>query len=282
MDDILRNSYDRLVACWRAQRTPAGLRVREVACVGASRTVLLAELGAADLPVVALSAGMHGDEPAGPWALLSLVADGLLDPRFAYRIWPCTNPTGFAAGTRVNAEGIDVNRTFGRGGDSPEARAIITANRDRRFALGIDLHEDPEGEGFYLYETCGAGAASRFAAGVTAAMLEAGFPLQHFGPDFELGPPGSECAQTRSAGAVVVDAAREAPFFERRLPLGIVMASRAVPRALTFETPRIRAFEARIAMHRVAVVAALARLAASARDGPTPPGAKDDDHAGTR
>ncbi|MDQ6827169.1 MAG: hypothetical protein M3Z14_08235, partial [Candidatus Eremiobacteraeota bacterium] len=66
-----------------------------MACVGAARTLLLAELGDARSPAVSISAGVHGDEPAPPWALLNIVASGMLDPRFAYRIWPCTNPTGY-------------------------------------------------------------------------------------------------------------------------------------------------------------------------------------------
>ena len=107
---------------------------------------------------------MHGDEPAAPWALLSLVRDGLLDRAFSYRLWPCTNPTGYAAGTRANAEGLDINRSFGGGGSTPEARAILTANRDRQFALSIDLHEDPEAQGFYCYELSEAGLRSRLPA----------------------------------------------------------------------------------------------------------------------
>lgn len=259
-DDILPNSYEWLEAAWRSLRGPAGVRLREIACVGAPRTLLLAEWGDPRRPLVALSAGVHGDEPAGPWALFGLVRDGLLDPRFSYRIWPCTNPTGFAAGTRASAAGADVNRSFGRGGNTPEARAILAANRDRRFALAVDLHEDHEAAGFYLYETLAPGRRSRFARPVTAAIDAAGFALQHFTPGFELGPPGSEAAQTCLPGAVVVDAAREAPFFGRDLPLGIVLVRRSAPCALTFETPLARPPAERLAMHRTALVAALLHL----------------------
>jgi hypothetical protein len=262
IDDILLNSYEGLATGWRALRARTGLRLREIACVGAPRTLLFGELGSSEAPVVSLTAGVHGDEPAAAWALLSVVRDGLLDPRFAYRIWPCTNPTGFAAGTRANAEGTDVNRSFGRGGTSPEAKAMLTANRDRRFALALDLHEDHEGDGFYLYETPADGTPGRYAVPVTGAVAAAGFPLQHFGPGFELGPPGSEAAQTCGPGAVVVDAAAETPYFGDRLPQGLVLVRRAAACALTFETPRGRPVEARIAMHRTAVVAALALLAA--------------------
>jgi murein peptide amidase A len=260
IEDIFLSRYDDLAAAWRLLRPRTGLRLREVACVGAPRTLLLAELGDPRLPVVSISAGVHGDEPAGVWALLSLVSDGLLDPRYSYRLWPCFNPTGFAAGTRTNAEGTDVNRTFGRGGNSPEAKAILTANRDRVFELAIDLHEDHEADGFYLYETAPAGWRGSYARPITAALAAAGFPLQHLPPEFELGPPGSETAQTRSTGAVLVDATREAPFFEGRLPLGLVLVRRAVACALTFETPRSREPSERVAMHRVAVVEALRRL----------------------
>ncbi|HYZ16994.1 MAG TPA: succinylglutamate desuccinylase/aspartoacylase family protein, partial [Candidatus Acidoferrum sp.] len=80
------------------------------------RTLLIAELGTPQAPTVHIIAGVHGDEPAAPWALLSIVQDGLLDPRFAYRIWPCLNPSGYERGTRENAEGDDINRGFSRGG----------------------------------------------------------------------------------------------------------------------------------------------------------------------
>jgi protein MpaA len=241
-------------------RSQTGLRLREIACVGAPRTLLLAELGDPRLSVVTISAGVHGDEPAGVWALFSLVRDGLLDPRFSYRLWPCFNPTGFDAKTRTNVEGTDVNRSFGRGGTSPEAKAILTSNRDRTFALSIDLHEDHEATGFYLYETATSGWDSTYAGPVSLAVQDAGFPLQDLPPEFELGPPGAENAQLRSRGAVIVDAPKETPFFAGALPLGLVLVRRATPRALTFEAPRTRAPEDRIAILRVAVVEALRRL----------------------
>jgi len=259
--DIFVGSAAALGSAWRSLRSSTGLRLREVACVGAPRTLLLAELGAPGLPVVALSAGVHGDEPAGVWALLSLVRDGLLDPRFAYRIWPCLNPTGFDAGSRANAEGADVNRSFGGGGRTPEARAVTTSNRDRRFALSIDLHEDHEAAGCYLYETALTGWNARYAPPVTRALTEAGFELQTFDDAFELGPPGSEIAQTRDRGTVLVDATAEAPFYGRDLPQGLVAVRASTPCALTIETPLVRSPAERIAMHRVAVVAALAQAA---------------------
>jgi hypothetical protein len=192
--------------------------------------------------------------------LLSLVNDGLLDPRFAYRIWPCLNPTGFDLRTRASADGIDVNRTFGRGGTSPEARAVLTATRDRRFVLSIDLHEDLDADGAYLYETLVPPVAARYGPAVTRALVEAGFPLQSFDDAFELGPPGSEAAQLRAPGHVLVDAVAEAPFYARDLPQGLVTVRAATPVSLTVESPARLSPADRVALHRVAIVAALATV----------------------
>lgn len=237
------------------------MRLREVACVGAPRTLLLAETGDVTQATISISAAVHGDEPAAAWALLSLVEDRLLDPRFAYRLWPCLNPTGFDAGTRANAEGVDVNRTFTGAGASPEARAVLTANRDRTFAMHIDLHEDFEADGFYMYEPVRPHAPSRFARDVTAAIVDAGFALQVLDASYDLGtPPEAAYTQTLAPGTVIVDAFEEAKFFSGS-PIAIRMLRRATSLALTFETPSRRPLPERIAMHRVAVVNALTMLA---------------------
>ena len=254
MRSITANGYYDLVAAWKRVRGRGDASVREVACVGVPRTLVLAEIpGPSGAPVVLLSAGVHGDEPAAPWALLSLVRDGLLDRRFGYRIWACTNPSGYEAGTRVNAEGIDVNRSFGRGGQSAEARAIVTANRDRKFALAIDLHEDFEADGFYLYEPIVEDRAP-YGASIVRAMDEAGFAVQDLVDDFELGYPlEAHHLRTLERGRVLPNPDAEREFFDGT-PLSLHLLRRAAERALTLESPRKRAWNERIAMHRAAVV----------------------------
>jgi predicted deacylase len=223
--------------------------------------LLVVERGGDALPTIALSSGTHGDEPAAPWALLSLVTDRLLDDRFAYRIWPCINPSGYAAGTRANAEGQDVNRSFSRGGITPEARAIITANRDRRFRLSIDLHEDFEAEGFYGYEGTAPGVAPRLAAAAAVAVEAAGLPIQDLGDlSFDLGsPPEARACQTIGRGTVTVDAREESRYFPQGLPMSLFLVRRSCPVALTFETPKRRGWNERVAMHRAAVTAVIAQ-----------------------
>ena len=254
-------TYDDLAVAWRGLR-PRGVRVREVACVGAPRTLLLAELGRAEAPTVSVSAGVHGDEPAAPWALVALVRDGLLDDRFAYRIWPCLNPGGYRAGTRENPEGADINRSFSRGGTTPEARAVITANRDRRFVLAIDLHEDFEASGTYLYEPLPPGGQPRFAHAVVRALEDAGLPVQDLEHGYDLGVPPTDPPPYRlERGAVVVDGPAEIRLFPG-LPQSLLHFRRGTP-PVTFETPRPRPWDERLAAHRVAVTAALAVLAAT-------------------
>ncbi|HTX60452.1 MAG TPA: succinylglutamate desuccinylase/aspartoacylase family protein [Verrucomicrobiae bacterium] len=251
---VTTQTYRELEARWKALRA-RGVRVREVACVGAPRTMLCAELGEAPAPVVALAAGVHGDEPAGPWALLALVESERLDPHFSYRIWPCTNPSGFALGTRANADGADVNRTFAGAGSSPEAKAILTANRDRRFALSLDLHEDCDANGFYCYEYGG----GTLGCAVLAALEEAGHPLDPLEATFDLAGPLDPQACVRERGRIVADLRAEAAAIGA-YSYSMRLARRAARFALTFESPAAAAWEDRLAMHGVAVQAAIAAL----------------------
>lgn len=245
-------TYRELVKRWKALRGRGDLRVREVACVNAPRTLLCVEMGDAALPTISLASGVHGDERAGPWALLELVERELLDPKFAYRMWPCMNPSGYEAGTRESADGIDVNRTFGRGGQSPEACAIVTANRDRRFALSIDLHEDCDASGFYCYEY-GGGEIGRTVIG---ALDAAALPIDPLDATLELAGPVTDEHCARERGRIVPDVDAEGNLLGG-LSYSMALARRAARHALTFETPSRATWAQRLALHVTAVRAAI-------------------------
>ncbi|MGE3311740.1 MAG: succinylglutamate desuccinylase/aspartoacylase family protein [Limisphaerales bacterium] len=103
-------------------------------------------------PRIYVSAGIHGDEPAGPLAVRRLVAEDAL-PRDAW-VWlcPCLNPTGFRRNTRETIDGLDLNRDY-REPRSPEVRTHVAwLDSLPDFDLTVCLHEDWEAAGFYLYE----------------------------------------------------------------------------------------------------------------------------------
>ena len=101
---------------------------------------------------VYISAGIHGDEPAGPLAIQRLLETDALSPGVAFWVLPCLNPAGLAANRRENLDGLDLNRDY-RHLRSPEVRAHVEwLERQPPFDLCFCLHEDWEASGFYLYE----------------------------------------------------------------------------------------------------------------------------------
>lgn len=98
-----------------------------------------------------LSAGLHGDEPAGPLAILAMLKQDRLPETFDITLCPLLNPTGIARGSRESKSGIDLNRDF-RLLSSPETAAIVEfLNPLPAFDLTACLHEDWESTGFYFY-----------------------------------------------------------------------------------------------------------------------------------
>ena len=99
-----------------------------------------------------LSAGIHGDEPAGPLAALKLIQENHWPAHAEIFLVPCLNPDGFVLNTRGNADGIDLNRDY-RHFESNEITAHVRwLERQPKFDLTLCLHEDWESHGFYVYE----------------------------------------------------------------------------------------------------------------------------------
>jgi murein peptide amidase A len=105
-----------------------------------------------DAPVVLLTTGIHGDEPAGPLAVLHCLQNDLFDPRCHWLLSPLGNPDGLAKASRFNADGIDINRDF-KHTHTVEARFLKNAYRQLPMPyLHLSLHEDWEYPQGYLYE----------------------------------------------------------------------------------------------------------------------------------
>jgi len=101
---------------------------------------------------VYLSAGIHGDEPAGPLALAKMLQDDLWPEGVSLWICPCLNPQAFEFNRRENAAGLDLNRQYRNSAAKEIAAHIAWLERQPEFDLCLCLHEDWESHGFYLYE----------------------------------------------------------------------------------------------------------------------------------
>lgn len=129
---------------------------------GWERDTLLASAGV-DLPAfrrtaptarrqLYISAGIHGDEPAGPLAVLRLLQENAWPRDCSLWVVPCLNPTGFVRNSREDAAGIDLNRDY-RSLQTDLVRAHVAwLERQPRFDVTLLLHEDWESDGFYVYE----------------------------------------------------------------------------------------------------------------------------------
>ncbi|HVY70533.1 MAG TPA: M14 family metallocarboxypeptidase [Verrucomicrobiae bacterium] len=99
-----------------------------------------------------ISAGIHGDEPAGPLAMRQLLMEHVWPADCELWICPCLNPTGFDLNRRENGAGVDLNRQYLHL-EAAETRAhVVWLERQPRFDLALCLHEDWESHGFYVYE----------------------------------------------------------------------------------------------------------------------------------
>jgi protein MpaA len=99
-----------------------------------------------------ISAGIHGDEPAGPLAARKLLQRNEWPQEAALFLLPCLNPTGFLLNKRENDEGIDLNRDYLEPRCRETKAHIEWLERQPRFELCLCLHEDWESHGFYIYE----------------------------------------------------------------------------------------------------------------------------------
>lgn len=101
---------------------------------------------------VYISTGIHGDEPAGPLAVLQLLQENRWPENTDIWLCPCLNPTGFPSSSRENAAGVDLNRQYLKA-EAEEIRAHITwLERQPNFDVCLCLHEDWESAGLYVYE----------------------------------------------------------------------------------------------------------------------------------
>jgi hypothetical protein len=104
---------------------------------------------------IGLFALIHGDEPAGAYALLKLLQTLADQPALAagYDLicYPVCNPTGHEDATRHNRAGLDLNREFWRGSGQPEVIILERELATQDFDGIVALHADDASDGLYGY-----------------------------------------------------------------------------------------------------------------------------------
>jgi len=198
-------------------------------------------------PGIYVSSGMHGDEPAPPWALLQLVEAGVFDARATWQLCPLINPTGFAQRTRENFQRVDLNRDYKQPLTAEIRAHVAWLQRQSRFAASFCLHEDYEAQGFYLYELNPDDRPS-----LADAVLRAVEPC---------GPiETSAIIDGRPADAPGIIRPQSDPLLRENWPEAIYLRHHHTPLSYTFETASMRPLAERVAMQIAAVRAALDAL----------------------
>jgi predicted deacylase len=106
---------------------------------------------------VCVIGGVHGNEIAGPLALLSLLTDQCerLPHEFQYVLYPIANPTGFDLRQRFDDDYRDLNALYKTTLESENYQEVQVLYEDllqfQPYEAVITLHEDSDVEQFYMY-----------------------------------------------------------------------------------------------------------------------------------
>jgi hypothetical protein len=242
---IERFVWDEFLATFAEAAEAAGFIAHRFGCTAAGDLIAWEKPG--DGPRIYLSAGIHGDEPAGPLALLELVKTGAFGPDASWALCPALNPTGLAAGTRANAEGEDLNRDYWVRKTREVSGHVAWLQAwgiPERF---VSLHEDWETSGFYFYEiNCGEDHPPR-----AKTIFDAVAPW--FPPE-----PAAliDDHEIREPGWIFHAAEADLPD---HWPEAIFLAKSGCELSFTFETPSSAPLPDRVAAHVAAVKAVIAR-----------------------
>jgi len=101
-----------------------------------------------------ISGGIHGDEPGGVETICAFLENKLYTnflKNWEFTLLPCINPSGYEAGTRNNFNDIDLNRKF-KEDQVPREVAFVKNVLDQPYDLDLELHEDIDSPGYYLYQ----------------------------------------------------------------------------------------------------------------------------------
>lgn len=241
------HDYRALIRRWRAVARASGLRMRLYVTESSYRLYALQTPRLPRIGALYISAGIHGDEPAGTEALITWAESHPERLRqIPCMLFPCLNPWGLVNNIRFDAGHADLNRSF-QNDHPPSLRAWKELISGRRFALSLMLHEDFDGQGVYIYEV---EKAKPFWG---EDLLEAARPV--------IPPEGRTMIDGRKANAGIVRRRLGLKKFATMgLPEAVYLHLHHSDRTFTIETPSEFALDQRVRAH-VAIIEACIRRA---------------------
>lgn len=195
---------------------------------------------------ILISAGIHGDEPAGVDALYTFLKEKRYKPfikNWELTIIPCINPLGYESETRKNNKNIDLNRKF-KAKYPPREVECVQSVFQNHFDLTLELHEDRDSPGYYLYQAVNSNR--RVALGRQILSKVRGIMPINTSPMIE-GMPAE-------AGVI------KAPVKPKEMkwwPMAIYALAKGANHCLTLETATRFPLKTRVAAHLLAIETAL-------------------------
>jgi protein MpaA len=235
-----------LAARFESAGRAAGFRVERFGEAAGSPLLALTKRTPGPRPRIYLSAGIHGDEPAPPLALLELIEAGVFDGRAVWFLCPLLNPAGFARQTRENAGGLDLNRDYKDLRSAEIAAHAGWLRRQPNFDLTICVHEDWESQGFYLYELNPTRRPS-----LAEPMIEAVAEVCAI--------ETATVIDGRAIDAPGIIRPVSDPLMRETWPEAIYLHAHHTTLGYTIETPSSFPLAQRVAAHRAAIETAIAR-----------------------
>lgn len=195
-------------------------------------------------PVCHLSAGIHGDEPAGPLAIEQLIQKPEIFSGWQVICYPAINLHGLERGRREGAEGVDLNRDYQARSSQAVRLHVDRLQHWPAIHLALCLHEDWETRGVYLYYLHH-GQSAAPARQVLAAM-NVHLPVET-APEIDGRPADQGLIAAHIEDRSIND-----------WPEAVYLARNHKALCYTFETPSSRPLELRVRAQIAGILAALA------------------------